>query len=412
MSSTKRSDSFDVIVIGGGIMGLSSGYYLSKAGKRVLVLEKGEFGSGASGACDDMILLQSKKPGITLDMAFESLRMYERLEDELETDLELLRLGGMIMIESENHLRIMEEFVENQRRSGLDVEIVSRKELRQRQPHVNEIFIASTYSPRDSQVNPFRVMYGYQRAGQKLGLELRRRTEVNSIQSTGSGSWIAEDTRGEAYQAEVVLNAAGAWAPLIGRMVGVEIPIVPKRGQLIITEPIPPIGQTNAWSAEYIVTKLKPELAQPRDEGLEKMGLGFSFSRTADGNYFIGSTREEVNYDKGTTYEALQAVAAQAMDFFPILKHVHIIRHIAGLRPACRDGKPIIGEHPQRPGFFIAAGHEGDGIALAPITGKIASQLICGEKPTIDVTELSPSRFTQSGAETEIGSKEKIYSSP
>ncbi len=412
MGATKRAESFDVIVIGGGIMGLSSGYYLSKAGKRVLVLEKGEFGSGASGACDDMILLQSKKPGITLDMAFESLGIYETLGEELATDLELLTLGGMIMIESQKHLQIMEEFVEDQRRSGLDVEIVSRKELRQRQPHVNEIFIASTYSPRDSQVNPFRVMYGYQKAGIGLGMEIRRRTEITAIEQASSGSWRVEDTQGDAYQADVVLNAAGAWAPLIGGMVDVDIPIEPKRGQLIITEQVPPIGETNAWSAEYIVTKLKPELAQPREEGLEKMGLGFSFSRTTDGNYFIGSTREQVGYDKGTTYEALQAVAAQAMDFFPILRHVHIIRHIAGLRPACRDGKPIIGEHPERPGFFIAAGHEGDGIALAPVTGKIISQLICGKKPAIDVGELSPSRFSQERVEAKMGSKEKVRSSP
>ena len=412
MSWTARTKSFDVIVIGGGIMGLASGWYLSKSGKRVLVLEKGEFGSGASGACDDMILLQSKKPGLTLDMAFESLAMYQTLGNELDTDLELQTLGGMIMIESQKHLQIMEEFVDSQRRCGLDVEIVSRKELRKRQPHVNEIFIASTYSSTDSQVNPFRVMYGYQKAGQKLGMELRRRTEVRAIEQSGSGSWIVEDAQDGRYKAEVVLNAAGAWAPLIGRMVDVEIPIVPKRGQLIITEEVPPIGETNAWSAEYIVTKLKPELAQPREEGLEEMGLGFSFSRTSDGNYFIGSTREEVGYDKGTTYEALRAEAAQAMEFFPILKHVHIIRHIAGLRPACHDGKPIIGEHPERPGFFTAAGHEGDGIALAPVTGKIISQLICGEKPLIDVEELSPGRFSKTGAETEIGSKENVRSSP
>jgi sarcosine oxidase subunit beta len=412
MSSTARTDSFDVIVIGGGIMGLSSGYYLSKAGKRVLVLEKGEFGSGASGACDDMILLQSKKPGITLDMAFESLRMYQSLGKELDAELELLTLGGMIMIESQKHLQIMEEFVENQRSCGLNVEIVTRKELRKRQPHVNEMFIASTYSPTDSQVDPFRVMYAYQKAGQTLGMELRRRTEVSSVEQSHDGSWIVSDTRGGAHQAEMVLNAAGAWAPMIGRMVDVDIPIVPKRGQLIITEQVPPIGETNAWSAEYIVTKLKPELAQPREEGLEKMGLGFSFSRTADGNYFIGSTREQVGYDKGTTYEALQAVAAQATEFFPILRHVHIIRHIAGLRPASTDGKPIIGEHPERPGFFIAAGHEGDGIALAPVTGKIVSQLICDVKPVIDAEELSPGRFCRKRVEAKTGSRENIRSSP
>lgn len=126
--------SFDVIAIGGGIMGLACGYYLTRAGKRVLVLEKGEFGSGASGACDDMILLQSKKPGINLDMAFKSLEIYAGLSGELDSDLEFKSLGGMILIESEKHLAIMEEYVAQQRSSGLEVEIISRKELRRRQP--------------------------------------------------------------------------------------------------------------------------------------------------------------------------------------------------------------------------------------------------------------------------------------
>jgi len=389
------STSYDVIAIGGGIMGLACGYYLSRSGKRVLILEKGEFGGGASGACDDMILLQSKKPGINLDLAFRSLDLYAGLSRELDEDLGFKSLGGMILIESKKHLSIMEEFVAQQQKSGLEVEIISKRELRRRQPHARENFIASTFSARDSQVDPFRVMAGFQKRGRALGMTMKRRTEVTGIEQTGSGLWRITTAGGSRYEAEAVLNTAGAWAPLVGQMVDVEIPITPKRGQLLVTEQIPPIGETNVWSAEYIVTKLKPELAQKREAELERIGLGFSFSRTADQNYLIGSTRELVGYDKSTTYTALKAIIRQVVDFFPLMKEVHIIRAIAGLRPSCVDGKPVVGEHPDRPGFFTAAGHEGDGIALAPITGLIISQLLCGRETELDVKELTPARFVQ-----------------
>ena len=327
-------------------------------------------------------------------MAIKSLEIYAGLSGELGSDLEFKSLGGMILIESEKHLAIMEEFVAQQRSSGLEVEIISQKELRRRQPYAREGFIASTYSAKDSQADPFRVMTAFGQRGRALGMELKRRTEVVDIAQTGSGLWRVTTADGTRYETEVVLNTAGAWAPLVGKMVDVDIPITPKRGQLIVTEQIPPIGETNVWSAEYIVTKLKPELAQKREAELDQIGLGFSFSRTADQNYLIGSTRELAGYDKSTTYTALKAIARQVADFFPVMKKVHIIRTIAGLRPSCADGKPVLGEHPGRPGFFTAAGHEGDGIALAPITGRIVSQLICGQKTELDVSELTPARFS------------------
>jgi len=112
--------------------------------------------------------------------------------------------------------------------------------------------------------------------------------------------------------------------------------------------------------------------------------LGFAFTGTHNGNYLIGSTRENAGFDKTTNPEALGLIAAQVRKYFPIIADAHIIRSFAGLRPSTEDGMPFLGEVPGQPGFFMAAGHEGDGIALAPITGVFMADLVCGKTPEFE----------------------------
>ncbi len=386
---------YDVIVIGGGIIGLSCGYYLSKSGRKVLVLDQSEFAAGSSGACDDMILLQSKKAGVTLELSIESLELYRSLEGELGYDFGFKQLGGMILIENQRDLSIMEEFVQGQRAYGVNVSIIDRKETMQRQPNINPKYIASTYSADDSQVYPMLVMKGFTEVGKKLGMEIKYRDGLADIERVGNNTWKVKTDSGNEIKADNIVIASGAWSGKVGEIFGIDIPISPKKGQLLITEKIPPVGETNLWTADYMVTKLRPELKieSELDSTLSSLGLGFSFTRTSHGNYLIGSTREDVGFDKRATYQALNALGSQVGDIVPLMKNVHIIRHIAGFRPAVSDGKMILGSWPGMDGLFIAAGHEGDGIALAPITGKLLSDYVCGRKVPDKIKELSPERF-------------------
>jgi len=385
---------YDVVVVGGGIIGLSTAYYLLKSGKKVLLAEKEQFGAGASGACDDMILLQSKKPGISLQLALESIEMYRHLSEELEMDVEFESRGGMILIENQKQLAIMEEYVEQQRKYGLDVNIIDSSEVRKRQPHVREGIVASTYSTRDSQVNPLRVMRGFLKKNSRLGLHSIKGNEIKEIKQC-KDFWRITFEKGEVIETQYIVNAAGAWAPQVGRLVGLDIPIVPKKGQIVVTEQIPTVGETNVWSAEYIVSKFRPELYEKKDDIHSKLGIGFAFSQTTDGNYLIGSTRENAGFNREINLYALNILVEQAVRFFPIMRNVNIIRSFAGLRPASLDGKPIIGEAEDRKGFYIASGHEGDGIALAPITGKLISDMINGVRLQHDMSELNIKRFEQ-----------------
>ncbi len=383
--------SCDVIVIGGGVMGLSPAYYLTREGKSVLLLEKDGIGSGASGACDDMILLQSKKPGILLQLTFASLELYRGLSAELEADLEFETRGGMVLIEDQQQLEVMEEYVAKQRSYGLDVKIVGREELHRRQPLVSPHVIAATYSPDDSQVNPLNLMRAFLYKGLRQSLKVVK-SGVVALDST-KGVWQAVTADGKKFSAPVVVNAAGTWAGEVAELAGIDIPIKLKKGQIAVTEPLPPLGETNIWSADYIVVKLRPDLAAKREKSAADLGLGLAFSQTAKGNYLLGGTREFVGFDTETTLVGIREIIRQATRFFPVFNNAHIIRTFAGLRPATPDGLPFIGEVRDRPGFFMLAGHEGDGIALAAVSGKIMSQMICGQSLLQEVGELSPDRL-------------------
>lgn len=388
------SKHFDVIIVGGGIIGLSCAYYLTQENKKTLLLEKGDIGEGASTSCDDMIFLQSKKPGILLTIALESLDMYDKLALDLPVDIEFESRGGMVLIESEAQLSHMKDFVRQQQALGLEVELLDQKEVREQSPMVSSHVLASTYSSKDSQVNPLKVMRGLTKEATARGLIIKRNSPVVALESSHPFHWKVTTSGGKIYESEFVINAAGAWASSLAEMTGIKLPIRPKRGQIAVTEAVPPFGKTNYWSADYIVMKLNPDFAKERDPILNQLGVGLSMSQAESGNYFLGGTREYAGFDKTVTRVALQLILKEAVRFFPALERVNIIRTFSGFRPAPDDGKPFIGPVPSQPGLYIAAGHEGDGIALAPLTGYAIAQMILNKTLPYNLSELSPARLS------------------
>lgn len=382
---------YDVVILGGGIIGLSCAYYLSLKNKKVALVEKNQIGDGSSGACDDMILLQSKKPGKNLELAIESLNLYKGLSKDLDYDIGFHSRGGMILIDNEDHMSFMENYVRQQKNYGLNIELLDKKDVKKHHPHVKDGIIASTHGTEDSQVYPLYVMRAFLSKTLKAGMDVYKKTYATELKKKSS-YWVVKLENDLELETENIINAAGAWSAEVGKLIGIDIPITSKKGQIIITESIPQLGKENIWSADYIISKLNPELVN-YSERYKELGIGLSCSQASSGNYLIGSTREKGNYNKGTDTEVIEILVNQAVDFFPIFKNVHIIRTFAGFRPACEDGKPIISEVKGHEGYYIASGHEGDGIAMAPITGKLISQMICREKAAIDVDELSFERF-------------------
>ncbi|RLB31564.1 MAG: FAD-binding oxidoreductase [Deltaproteobacteria bacterium] len=375
----------EVVIIGGGVIGASILYHLSKRKIKAVAVEKNELASGSSGACDGLIFLQSKKPGPHLQLALESKARFEHLQEELDLQLEYRNPGGMIIIEDEDELKVMDSFVEEQRNTGLDVSILDPHEAREMEPSLSEALSGATFSPLDAKINPILLTLAFISSAQRFGSKAFTDCEVTGIEVKSGRVRVVHTTRGK-IETSVAVNAAGAHAPSIGKMVNVPIPIKPRRGQLLVTESVPPMVTSGILSARYIVAKFNSTLEKPQKGGI-------SIDQTYNGNLLLGATREFVGFDKRTTYVGIKNIATHTSRVIPQLKDIHIIRAFAGLRPYTPDGLPILGKVEGIKGFVMAAGHEGDGVALSPATGALIAELIDIGSTHIPLDEFALERF-------------------
>jgi glycine/D-amino acid oxidase-like deaminating enzyme len=378
----------DVVIIGGGVIGTSIFYHLAKNKIDVVLLEKNSIASGTSGASEGIIFLQTKKPGILLEMALRSAEIFESLEEELGYKIEYVSNGGMVVIPDQTQYKIMKDFVREQNKSGLNVQLLNSTEARNKQPALSDTIAGSTFCSADAQVNPILLSYGFLEAATRYkNAKFFTHTNVIGIKKKGQSIEGVVTNKGT-VQTNIVINAAGVYAPEIGSMVNLNIPIKPRRGQILVTEEVPNIIQGILCTSDYIACKYDPKITKNN-------GAGLTVERTNFGNYLIGATREFVGFDLKVTHDGMQWIARNLVSLIPGFKNVSVIRCFAGLRPYTEDGLPILGRVEGVDGFIMAAGHEGDGIALSPITGRIINELILKGKSSIPLDSFSLSRFNR-----------------
>ena len=379
-------DNADVVVIGAGVIGASIAYQLAKRKLNVVVLEKSGFASGSSGACGGTIFLQTKRPGIHLEMALQSAKRFLHLEEELAANIEYQNNGGMIIIEHEDEMKSVQRSLELQRNAGLEVSLLDQKQSRELEPSLNQMILGATFSSMDAQVNPFFLTFALLKTAEIFGAKVYCNTRVTGIGKASDRIHSVQTDKGD-IETETIVNAAGVYAAAVGAMVDLDIPIKPRRGQLVVTEAVEPMIHHCILSAQYIVAKFNPELVQ--------QGGGVSIEQTFNGNFILGTTREFVGFNKCVTIEGMHHIINHVSAILPWIRQLSFIRAFAGLRPHTPDGLPILGRAPGLDGFIIAAGHEGDGIALAPITGELIADLIVDNKtdPLMDAYKLE--RFSE-----------------
>ncbi|MDT8379923.1 MAG: FAD-binding oxidoreductase [Desulfotignum sp.] len=374
-----------ILIIGGGVIGTAIACHLAVQGTKITLVEAKDLASGSSGACDGLVFLQSKKPGVHLQMAMESLKRFKKLQKQLPVPMEFIQTGGLVTIETDEEYRAMKTYVQDQQAIGLDVHLLDRKQVLQREPGLSRRIIGAAYSPLDAKINPINLTLGFALTAKKHHARILTRTPVTEILVKNNRVTGVVTSRGP-IPADLVVNAAGAAAGIVSRMAGIQMPVMPRRGQIAVTHAGPPVLNHCLISAGYIAAKYNPELAR-------KAGQGISMEQTENGNLLLGSSREFVGFDTGNTLGAIRKIITEAAARLPALASFQIIRTFAGLRPWTPDGLPILGPVSKLDGFVMAAGHEGDGIALSAITGELMADFLLNRKPAIRLDSFSPDRF-------------------
>jgi len=384
----------DAVIVGGGVIGCSVAYYLARKGVKVIVIEKKKgLSFGASGANQGGCPIQLFEPPV-LKLARKSLELYRSLPEEIEYDIEYENVGSLVCSVDEKQYSDVKKHFQGKRREGINVRLIEGHQLRKLEPALGRDVVVGAEEWDSGMVNPFKVNYGFAYAARKLGTEFLFSTEVKKIKTDKERVTSVVTDRGE-INTNFIINAAGAWAGEIGKMLNLNIPIRPRRGQIIVTEPVP---LNKRWryilDADYLTTAFNLEAVKKSKDARIKLGVAGSYIQENTGNWTIGSSRDFAGYDNGVTIQTIRYLAKRVIKFMPKLKDVSCIRTFAGLRPFCYiDGLPIISKVNNPRNFVIAAGHAGEGITLAPITGKLISELITENKTSIPIDAFSFSRF-------------------
>ena len=367
----------DVVVIGGGVMGASTAYHLALRGqKNILLLEKDEFfGQEATGRCAGGVRYQFSTE-VNVRLSLQSLPMLERFKDEIGQEINFRKCGYLFVLTKPEDVKTFKHSLELQQNLGVHTEWLTPEEIHRRLPLMRfEDALAGSFNQEDGLVDPNSVVMGYVGAAQRLGVQCLNNIEVTGIR-TAAGKIISVVTNQGIISTSVVVNAAGPWAGLIGRMAGVTVPIEPYRRQMMTTTPIPEVPRDFPFVLDF--------------------AQSLYFHREGDGILTgMSNNNEKVGFDQNVdeSFEMVNLEAAVAR--MPCLENVGLLSHWAGLYEVTPDAHPIYGKTPVD-GFYIVAGFSGHGFMHGPISGKLMTECILdGNFKSLDVSFLDLARFTE-----------------
>jgi sarcosine oxidase subunit beta len=376
------------IVIGGGIIGVSSAYYLARRGVDVTIVERSSVGAGNTGRANGGIRAQFSS-AVSAALSQESIEVWKRFEEEFGTDIGYRRPGYLFLARTASTAEQFRENVREQNRVGVPSEYISPAKAAEYCPGLYEDeFVGATYSPEDGFADPNLGLQGFVEQARTEGVEFRTNTEVTDVLRDGSEVTGVETTAG-ALSADYVVNAAGAWAREIGEMAGVELPVSPRRRKLMVVDPELPIPE----SVPFVVDSDEGVHFRPEREGSAVAGGHFAET---------DPEKDPDDFRKTTSIDwAAQVIekAAAVAEYFGMDTEVQ--RGWAGIYAVTPDHHPIIEE--TIPGFVNAVGFSGHGFMQSPATGKLVSEIVVDGSPSlVDVSELTADRFER-GIQLEEG---------
>jgi sarcosine oxidase subunit beta len=364
----------DVVIIGGGIIGLSIAYHLAvkKAGK-VVLYEKGQLGEGSTSRCVGGIRTQFSTE-MNIRFSLESLKTFEGFQDEFGIAPEFRRIGYLFLATTQQETEIFKGNVKLQKKFGIPVEFVTAEEIRSRWPYLRvDDVLGGTFCAWDGYAGPNEILSGFANGAKRAGVRIHEGMEVIGI-STENGRIRSVKTRDEEVSTPVVVNAGGPYAASIGEMIGVKIPVNPLRRQIFITAPFHLTDHPVPLTIDF--------------------HRGWYFRQEGDGLLLSGPLDAEPSFNLNTEYEAMVEASENAIYRVPGLEKATIARGWAGLYEISPDHHAILGRVPGVEGFIVANGFSGHGFQHSPAVGKVISELIVdGKALTLDISSLGIDRF-------------------
>ncbi len=364
-----------IVIVGGGVVGCATAYYLAKSGLRGIVLvEKDYLSSGSTGRCAGGIR-QQWGTETNIRLAMGSVRLFETLDKELECDTEYFRGGYLLLARTEQQIEQFRKNIALQNALGLDCRLIGIDEVKQVAPTLSaEGLLAAAHCSTDGYANPFLVTQAYADAARKLGVDIRLRTEVTGIETTGGMISCVVTSSGK-IKTSRLMNAAGGYAATIGKMAGLNLPVEPVRHQSLVTEPVQPL--------------LAPLVVD--------FHRNIYFRQTRHGGFVIGQSdkNELSSFNTGSGLGFAEEVSAKFVDMVPAMREISVVRQWSGLYEMTPDSQPILGGVDNIEGYFHAIGFSGHGFMVAPMTAKLMGELILDGKKSDIIERLHIDRFRE-----------------
>ena len=370
-------DRYDVVIIGAGVHGLATAYYLGKLGvKNVAVLDRGYLGGGNSGR-NTAILRANYRTAEAIPFYDESLRLYQELSQEVDFNVLFSQVGHLTLAHTDTGVDGLRVRAEANALLGVNSRLIFPEGIKSLVPAMDVSkaahapIQAALYHPPGGIIRHDAVVWGYARGADRMGIEIHPHTEVQAI-DTDNGQISAVHTSRGRIATNIVVNATSGWCSTVARMVDVDLPIVSHPLQACVTEP------------------LKPFL----DKVIVSATLHVYVNQTDRGEVVIGAEIDPyASYNSASTLPTLEMMAAHALELFPILEEARVLRQWSGICDMTPDFSPIISTVPEVKGFIVNIGWGTYGFKAGPAGGKTVAELIVTHKTPTLIEPFALSRF-------------------